>query len=60
MVTRKTAGDNDRVCIGGLDAEMGGLITWRCDCDDCDGGRDNGISEVEVDVECTCNRQDSM
>ena len=39
MVTKKTADANDGYHNGRSDAEMGGLVTRRCACGDCNGGK---------------------
>ena len=60
--TTETAYDDNRACGGGSDAEMGGLIMQQCDCGDCDSYGYAGNVGVDVDLEVACsqNRQDSM
>ena len=50
MMISKNDYANDRGFGGGLDMSMGGLITWRCACDDIDSGGDTGTVDVHIDV----------
>ena len=61
---RKTTYANDRVRGSGSDVPMGGLVMWRCACDDCDGNGDSGNIDVDLSIAIAYSRavfgQDSM
>ena len=48
-MTNKTA-DSDNGYCGRSDAEMGGLVTRRCECGDFDGLIDYGTIDIDEDV----------
>ena len=59
-VTRKIADADDRVCGGGSDAEIGGLITRRCDHSNLNGGVGAGTLDIDADVVYSLDEQNYM